>query len=171
MQLCFFPQYILLFLVGLWARRSGFLASVPYRFGMLWFRLALAVGIPAWTALMALGGALSGNEQAFAGGVHWQAAGYALWEAFFCVGICLGLIVLYRERANVRTCFAGFLADNNFGVYVFHAPILVAVSLALRPLACHPLAKALIVAALVLPACFLVAAAVRRVPGLRRLFS
>ena len=105
------------------------------------------------------------------GGPHCQAAAYCLWEAFFCVGLCLGLIVLYRERANIRTRFSGFLADNNFGVYVFHTPILVAVSLALRPLACHPLAKALVVAAITLPACFLVAALVRRVPGLRRLFS
>ena len=171
LQLCFFPQYILLFLVGLWAGRSGFLASVPYRFGLTWFRLALAVGIPGWAVIMALGGALSGNEQALAGGLHWQAAAYALWEAFFCVGICLGLIVLYRERANTRGRLTGFLADNNFGVYVFHTPILVAVSLALRPLAAHPLAKAALVAVLVLPVCFLTAAVVRRVPGLRRLFS
>jgi len=171
MQLCFFPQYVILFLVGLWSRRSGFLSSVPYAFGMRWFRLALAVGIPVWGALFALGGALSGNEEAFAGGLRWQAAAYALWEAFFCVGICLGLIVLYRERANSRGRLTGFLADNNFGVYVLHTPLLVAVSLALRSLAWHPLAKALLVAVLVLPACFLVAALVRRVRGLRRLFS
>jgi peptidoglycan/LPS O-acetylase OafA/YrhL len=171
MQLCFFPQYVILFLLGLWSKRTGFLESVPFRFGMAWFRLALAVGIPAWAALMVLGGALSGGEAAFAGGLHWQAAAYALWEAFFCVGICLGLIVLYRERAHLRGRLSGFLADNNFGVYVFHTPILVAVSLALRSQAAHPLAKALVVAVLVLPACFLFAALVRRLPGLRRLFS
>ena len=139
---------------------------------MRWFRLALAGGIPAWAALLALRrGCFSGQLEAFAGGLHWQAAAYSLWEAFFCVGICLGLIVLYRERANSRGRLAGFLADNNFGVYVLHTPLLVAVSLALRSLAWHPLAKALLVAVLVLPACFLVAALVRRVPGLRRLFS
>jgi surface polysaccharide O-acyltransferase-like enzyme len=171
MQLCFFPQYIILFLIGLWSARSGFLANVPYRFGMFWFRLALAAGIPVWAALLGLGGAFSGNEAALLGGLHWQAAGYALWEAFFCVGISLGLIVLYRERVNVRGRLTGFLADNNFGVYVFHTPILVAVSLALRAQAAQPLAKTLVVSALVLPACFLVAALVRRVPGLRRLFS
>ncbi len=171
MQLCFFPQYIVLFLIGLWSARSGFLQSVSYRFGLFWFRLALAVGIPAWAVLLGLGGALSGNEAALLGGLHWQSAGYALWEALFCVGICLGLIVLYRERVNIRGRLTGFLADNNFGVYVFHTPILVAVTLALRTQAAHPLAKTLVVAALVLPACFLVAALVRRVPGLRRLFS
>jgi hypothetical protein len=170
MQLCFFPQYVILFLIGLWTQRSGFLSSVSYRFGMRWFRLALAAGIPAWAILLALGGLFSGNLEAFGGGLHWQAAAYALWEAFFCVGISLGLIVLYRERADIRTRLTGFLADNNFGVYVFHTPILVAVSLAFRTQAAHPLAKALLVAVLVLPACFLFAALVRRLPGLRRLF-
>jgi glucan biosynthesis protein C len=171
MQLCFFPQYVLLFLVGLWSARSGFLEALPWRFGMRWFRLALAAGIPAWIALLVGGGLFSGNLEPFGGGWHWQAAAYALWEAFFCVGVCLGLIVLFRERANTRSRLSGFLADNNFGVYVFHTPILVAVSLALRQAAWHPLAKALSVAVLVLPACFLFAALVRRVPGLRRLFS
>jgi hypothetical protein len=171
MQLCFFPQYVILFLIGLWSRRSGFLSSVSFGFGMRWFRLALAAGIPAWAVLLASGGLLSGNLEAFAGGLHWQAAAYALWEAFFCVGISLGLIVLYRERVNLRGRFTGFLTDNNFAVYVFHTPILVAVSLALRTQAAPPLTKALAVGALVLPACFLFAALVRRVPGLRRLFS
>jgi len=171
MQLCFFPQYLILFFLGLWSKRSGFLESVPYRFGMAWFRLALGAGIPAWAALMALGGALSGREGLFAGGLHWQAAALALWEAFFCVGICLGLIVVYRERADARGRLSGFLADNNFGVYVFHTPLLVALSLAFRTLGWHPLAKALLVGSLVLPACFLFAALVRRAPALRRLFS
>jgi hypothetical protein len=171
MQLCFFPQYLILFPLGIWARRSGFLTSLPYRFGLRWFRLALAVGVPAWLLLLAGGGALSGGAEAFAGGLRWQAAAYALWEAFFCVGICLGLIVLYRERANLRGRLSGFLADNNFGVYVFHTPILVALSLLLRPLAWHPLAKALLLGALTLPACFAFAALVRGVAGLRRLFS
>jgi hypothetical protein len=171
MQLCFFPQYVILFLIGLWSKATGFLESVSYRFGMRWFRLALAAGIPAWAILLASGGLFSGNLEAFGGGLHWQAAAYALWEAFFCVGISLGLIVLYRERVNLRSRLTGFLADNNFGVYVFHTPILVAVSLALRTQAAQPLAKALLVAALVVPACFLFSALVRRLPGLRRLFS
>jgi glucan biosynthesis protein C len=171
MQLCFFPQYVILFLVGLWTSRSGFLAEVPRRFGMLWFRLALFGGIPGWLALMAFGGALSGNESAYAGGLHWQAAGFALWEALFCVGMCLGLLVLFRDRRNARTRLGGFLSANGFGVYVFHTPIVVAVSVTLAAVSLYPLAKALLVAAIALPAAFLFAALVRTVPGLKRLFS
>jgi glucan biosynthesis protein C len=171
LQLCFFPQYVVLFVVGLWAARSGFLAAVPHRFGMTWLRLALFAGIPGWLALMAFGGALAGNVSAYAGGLHWQAAAFALWEAFFCVGIILGLLVLFRDRRNTRTRLDGFLSDNAFGVYVFHTPLLVGVSLALAALTLYPLAKALLVAAIALPGTFLFAALVRRVPALKRLFS
>jgi peptidoglycan/LPS O-acetylase OafA/YrhL len=171
MQLCFFPQYVILFLIGLWTARSGFLTAVPRRFGLFWFRLALFVGIPGWLALMAFGGALSGNETLYAGGPYWQAAAFAVWEAFFCVGICLGLLVLFRDRRNSRSRLGGFLSDHAFGVYVFHAPILVAVSVSLAAIALYPLAKAILVAVLALPAAFLFAALVRRVPPLKRLFS
>ena len=171
MQLCFFPQYVLLFIFGLWAARSDFLRSVPWSFGWTWLRLALFVGIPYWAILIPLGGALSGNEAAFYGGMRWQAAAYALWEAFFAVGVCLGLVVVFRERFDSRTRLSGFLSDNAFGVYVFHAPILVTISLALRPLSAPPLLKAAVVAVIAAPSCFLFSTVIRRVPGCRRLLS
>jgi glucan biosynthesis protein C len=171
MQLCFFTQYVVLFVVGLRFGRADLLRTLPARLGRIWLRLAFAAGVPAWFLLGALGGAFSGSMSSFMGGWHWQSAGMALWESFFCVGICLGLIAVYRERMNLRARVTGFLADNAFGVYVFHAPILVALSFALRQLTMAPLAKAGMVAVIALAASFLFAALVRSVPGLRRVFS
>jgi glucans biosynthesis protein C len=171
MQLCFFTQYVVLFLVGLRVGRADLLHSLPAQFGRTWLRLAFAAGVPVWFLLGALGGAFSGSMDSFIGGWHWQSAGMALWESFFCVGICIGLIAVYRERMNIRTRITGFLADNAFGVYVFHAPILVAISLSLRQMTLPPLAKAGIVAVLALAASLLFASLIRGVPGLRRVFS
>ncbi|MBN2352693.1 MAG: hypothetical protein JXD23_09015 [Spirochaetales bacterium] len=84
--------------------------------------------------------------------------------------IAFGLIVLFRERADVRTPVSGFLSANCFGVYCFHAPILVAISMALAGAAVHPLAKtALVEAAIVVSSLF--AALVQKTPGLRKLFA
>jgi len=171
MQLGNFMQYIVLFLVGLWAARTDLLRTLPYQFGMSWFRMALAAGVPAWFIIGGLGGAMGGNPGFLLGGLHWQAAAYALWESFFCVGICLGLIVLYRQRADGRALVSGFLSDNAFAVYVFHAPVLVALSLALRGLLMAPLAKAAMVGVLAVTGSYLAAWLIRRVPGLRRIFS
>jgi glucans biosynthesis protein C len=107
----------------------------------------------------------------FGGGLHWQAAGYALWESFFCVAICLGLITVFRQRVNTASLVTRFLSANAFAVYVFHAPILVAVSLCLRQFLVTPLAKTALVSVIAIAASLLFAALVRAVPGLRKTFS
>jgi surface polysaccharide O-acyltransferase-like enzyme len=56
-------------------------------------------------------------------------------------------------------------------VYVFHAPILVAISLSLRQFMVAPVAKAALVSVIALATSLLFAALVRTVPGLRKLFS
>ena len=171
MQLCFFPEYVVLFVVGLWAGRRGFLRALPRQVGMMWLKLAFIIGVPSWFLLLGLGGALTGSEQAFVGGMHWQAAGYAAWEAFFAVSVSIGLLTLYREKANVRNRGTGLLADTCFGIYVFHAPILVAVSMVLRTYTVYPLAKAAIAAAVAFALSLGFAWVVRKVPGLRRVFA
>jgi glucans biosynthesis protein C len=171
MQFCFFTQYVVLFLIGLWAERTDLLRTLPEAFGTSWLRLAFAVGVPVWLLLGGLGGALTGSMDAFGGGLHWQAAGYALWESFFCVAFSLGLITLFRERVNAPSAVAGFLSANAFGVYVFHAPILVAISMTLHRVLAPALAKAALVSAIALAASFLFAALVRTVPGLRKVFG
>ena len=119
MQLCFFTQYIVLFCAGLWAARSGFLEWLSAASGRFWLALSLLIGVPAWFLLMGFGGVLSGNFSELAGGWHWQAAGFALWEGFFCVSFSIGLLALYRERANVRGRTSALLSDTCFGVYCF----------------------------------------------------
>ena len=171
MQLCFFPQYIVLFVVGLWAGRRGFLRALPRQAGMMWLRLAFIIGVPAWFLLLGLGGALTGGEGLFVGGMHWQAAGFAAWEAFFAVSMSIGLVTVFRERANERNRGTGLLSDTCFGVYVFHAPILVAVSMALRSFTLYPLAKAALAAAIAFALSVGFSSVVRKVPGLGKVFA
>ncbi len=171
MQLCFFPEYIVLFAAGLWAGRTGFLQTLPAAAGRIWLHLAFAVGVPGWFLLMGFGGAVSGKEMLLAGGWHWQAAAFAAWEAFFCVSISLGLITLFREKGDARTPVTGLLADTCFGIYVFHTPVLVAASMAIRALAFHPLAKALVAGAAAWLVSLAIAWVVRRIPVIGRIFA
>ena len=126
---------------------------------------------PAWVLLLALGGALSGKQDLFMGGWHWQAAGFAAWESFFCVAFSLGLLTLYRERANVKNRVTGLLPHTGFGAYTFHTPILVGVSMLLITVSMHPLAKALLAAGLAWAASIAFAWVVRKIPVVGRLFA
>ncbi len=168
MQLGFFSQYIILFIVGMIAYRKNWLARIPYSFGMTWFKIALIGGSIFWVAIQILGGGISGDFSKYSGGLQWQSAAYALWESFFCLGVSLGLIVLFRERFNVQSRFTKFMSDNSFSAYVFHAPILISISLALREFSWHPLLKFVIVGAVSVLLCFLVSHLVlRRIPLLK----
>jgi hypothetical protein len=131
MQLCFFSQYVLLFIVGIYARRRNWLLRIPYAFAMRWFRWTLILGSLAWLGLV-FAILKTHSEANLSGGLTWQSAALSFWESFFCLGTCLGLLVLYREKCNRQGAFARWLSDNCFSVYLFHTPILIAVTLALH---------------------------------------
>ncbi len=169
MQLCFFSQYIILFAVGIIAYRKNWFARIPYPFGMAWFKMAIVGGSIFWLAIMVLGGGLSGDLSNYWGGFRWQSAAYSFWESFFCLGVCLGLIIFFRERYNWQGEFERFMSENYFAVYFFHAPVLILVTLALRDLLWPPLLKFVIASAIAVPLCFLISHLVlRRIPLLKR---
>ena len=169
MQLGYFSQYVILFVVGIIIYRKNWLLRIPYSFGMTWFKAALIGGSIFWLAIFILGGGLSGNFDKYGGGFYWQSAAAALWESFFCVGICIGFIVIFRQYFNAQGRFAKFMSDNYFSVYVFHPPILILVTLALRGLAWHPLIKFATAFVISVPLCFLASNLVlRRIPMLEK---
>lgn len=170
MQLCYFSQYIILFSLGIIAYRHDLLINLPFKLGMFWFKLALWIGIPGWGLLMLFGGALT-NWTPFAGGLYWQAAGYAIWESFFCVGVCLGLLVLFRDKYNIQGRLSWFLSENAFGVYVFHTPLMVGITMLVRGIVIYPVLKMLLASMIVLPVCFGFSYLIRKIPLLKKIFA
>ena len=169
MQLGFFAFYVALFALGIAALRRRWLPPVPRSFEMNWLLAALVGGTAFWLALFLLGIGPEGEISKNYGGLYWQSAAYALWESFFALGAVLGIVVIFRERFVSGGRFARFMADNSFSVYVFHPPILVLVTLALRNFAWHPLVKFAVAAAVAVPLCFLASELVfRRIPVLKR---
>ena len=96
---------------------------------------------------------------------------FAFWESFFCVAVIIGLIGVFRERFNEGRPWARFLSEQALGVYVFHAPVLIAVSRALKDVVLPPLPKFAFVPVFVVSACFAVSWSIRRVGFLRKVFS
>ena len=168
MQLCFFSQYVLLFITGILAWRRDWFIRIPYRFGMWWFTASLTVGSLVWLGIVltALG---THTESRLFGGWSWQSAALSFWESFFCVGVCLGLIVLFRDKFNRQGKVARWLSDNCFSVYVFHPPLLIAVTLAMRGLEAPKFAKFLLATVLGVLVTYLASSLLfRRIPVLKR---
>jgi fucose 4-O-acetylase-like acetyltransferase len=169
MQLCYFAQYIVLFIVGILAYRQDLFSKLDYKMGMRLLRSALTWGFAAWGILMILGGGSRGDMNALNGGITWQSALFCLWESFTAVAMDVGLIVLFREKCNSQSGIVKPLSDSAFAVYVFHAPIIVALSLLFRPVTWLPGFKFFAMIAVCVPVCFGVAWLLKKVPLLKKI--
>jgi hypothetical protein len=162
------PQYPLMFLAGLQAHREDWLRRFPTRTGRIWGIGGSVLAIVAWVLLIGLGGALNGQLALYGGGWHWQAAAMTLWRAFACVAFSLGLITLFRSKLSGQGVLTRFLSRNAFGVYVFHPPILIMITVALAAWPAAAAAKFFIAGVLAIILTFLfVGLVARRTPGLR----
>jgi glucan biosynthesis protein C len=128
LQFCYFSQYVLFFSAGTLAFRGDWLNRFSVSSGKYWGRVALIGGLVCWVALLVLGGAFKGQLPAYRGGLHWQSLGMAFWESMTGVAISMYLIIWFREKFNRQGAAARYFSANAFAVYVFHAPILIALS-------------------------------------------
>lgn len=169
----YLPQYISMFVLGLIAYRGNWFLKLSTRTARDWLLVALLVSL-GWLAIVipAIAGSAgrSGNEvgPSMAGGVHWLALTYSLWESFVLVGASIGLLVHFRERLNRQGRLAEELAADAYTVYLVHPVVLVGFSYAFHTVALYPLLKFVIAVLIGLPLCYLVSGCVRRIPLLNK---
>jgi peptidoglycan/LPS O-acetylase OafA/YrhL len=168
LQFCFFPQYIVLFPLGIVARRRGWIEALPARWGKPVLATAV-IGAPLSIIALTVLNTGHGSFADITGGLHWAAAIYAFWEQIVCMLFCVGLLIVFRDGFNVSNRRIGFLSDNGFAVYVIHPPVLVAITLAMRPLDWPALAMFALAWTAALVASFAAGALLRQIPGLRRI--
>jgi hypothetical protein len=121
---------------------------------------------PAQPAAL-LGGAQE-SDLPFKGCWHWQSLYYALWEAYLCVGLCIGVLYLFRRYADRQGRLATSLSRSAYAAYLIQAPLITGVALLFRDLHYHPLLKLALASLVAVPLCFGVGALLRRLPYARR---
>jgi fucose 4-O-acetylase-like acetyltransferase len=141
MQLCFFAQYVAAFALGIAVSQGNMLETIAgSKLAANAGKLALGFGTVALGALMVLGGPMPEHGvNPFFGGLHWQALGFAFWEQFVGLGLACGALALASAKWNSPGPRWRWLSDRAFGVYVLHAPVLVALGLWWQPLERTPL--------------------------------
>lgn len=170
MQLCYFSQYVVLFIAGIKCRNCGWLDKLDSKKGKTWLISGFALGSVIWGAVMLFGGALNDNLDVFFGGVSWQSAAYALWESFIGVAMSIGLISLFKENYNRQNNLVRKMSENAFSVYVFHAPVIITLTLLFAPVTLLPLVKFFILTAISIPVCFIFTNyIVRKIPFMKKL--
>jgi glucans biosynthesis protein C len=157
-SLAYFPQYISFFIIGAIASNRNWLRTIPGSMGKWGFGAALVATVVLFPI------ALRGGGTNFLGGGQWPSGVYALWDSTFSVGMCLGLIVLFRSIFDHPGRLGGFLSRHAYAVYVIHIPTIVLLALALRGIHPEQLLKFGLAAITGVPLCFVVAYLVRKIP-------
>jgi hypothetical protein len=127
MQLCFFPQYLVMFALGIIAFRNDWLMSLCCRRVIPWtlslvFLSVVVLGILGW-----VGGLAKAGLEPFAGGWKWPSLGYAVWEQVFGFLFSGLLLVLFRDYFNVTNRVLQVARDSSFGVYFLHSVVVIAI--------------------------------------------
>jgi peptidoglycan/LPS O-acetylase OafA/YrhL len=94
---------------------------------------------------------------------------YTLWDSIFAVGISLGLLTFFRRYANQPNWFGTFLAQQSYAVYLIHIPLIVFIAYGIRSIMVGSLLKFGLAALVIVPVCFVIAAALRKIPGVSRI--
>jgi surface polysaccharide O-acyltransferase-like enzyme len=162
-SLAYLPQYLSFFIVGAVAYRHSWFRTLPSSMGVFGFVTAVV----AFVFLFPLA-FLSGLDGQFLGNGLWQSAVYALWDSIFAVGMCLGLIILFRRFFNRESRLGRFLSQHSYTVFIIHAPIIVFLAFALRGIDLENLFKFGMMAVIVVPTCFAVAFIIRKIPFVSR---
>jgi len=169
MQFCYFAEYIVFFVAGTLAYRNGWLALLPAATSRRWGVAGVFGGLIVWLLLIAFGGGVK-NGAFYNGSWHWQSLGMSLLDALAGIGISLGLLGLFRARFNRQGRWANFFSDNAFAVYVFHTPILIAITVGMTGLHWLPLLKFVVATVLCIVASFVLSSGIfRRIPGLKKI--
>jgi surface polysaccharide O-acyltransferase-like enzyme len=164
LQFPHFPQYITIFVLGIAASRNNWLEQITFRRGLRWFLVSQVMVFIFFPLLFMAGGAASGNVTPFMGGIHWQSLAYSVWEQVTGLGLMIGLLGIFREKFNSQGNWGKRLSASAYGVFIFHAPVVVMITLAFRGVDIPGIAKFLVLAPVAIAASFMAALLVRKIP-------
>ncbi len=170
-QLTFAVQYIVILILGILAYEYDWFRSIPDSQGKRWLHIAL-FSIFFYGAIGILSGGLEGDPSKLFGGFHWQSFAYAVWEGVYGIGMCIGLVVLFRRKVNTQGKVTKTISDNAYTIYIIHAPVLVGISSLFSGILFPLAVKFVIVLPIVLVICITCSHFIlRRIPGAKRVLG
>jgi glucan biosynthesis protein C len=156
------PRDLSFFILGAIAYRRQWFLGLPNRMGMIWL-LVGGIAAALWYAYVL------GLRRIFPISGTAMDVVYPVWEALLCCGMCIGLLVLFRERLNHQGRWGRAMAGSQYAAYLFHVPVVVLVQYTVAGAAMPPLAKFLLVTAVSVPLTFLLSDWIRRPALVRRI--
>jgi glucan biosynthesis protein C len=157
------PQYLSLFAIGITAYHHDWFRRLPRQQGFVWFGVGLGAVLLRY--VYALGGESWFPTRIVAsGGWNWRSLLWSFWETTICIGLCIGILALFREYFNRQGKWEKLLSANAYTVYLIHVLPVIALQIGFVPLPISPLLKFFGVTLIGVPLCFLSSHYLRKLP-------
>jgi surface polysaccharide O-acyltransferase-like enzyme len=166
-QLGDFPQYILLFVAGLVARKNQWLDQTTLSQGKTMARGARLMVLIVLPVIFIAALILKIPGENFSGGFHIMSAVYSLWSMVTGIVIITAFLCIGKIKLNGHSPLLTQLSQDSFGVYIFHPLFLISLSVAIRFWKIDPGIKLLLVGPLAVLTSFLFVSLIRKIPIVR----
>lgn len=167
LQLGYFPGYVAMFILGLVAWRQRWLDDIPdsaFRFA----RWAVVIATLAFPFILVMGALTTSNPGvAFAGGMHWQALAYALWEPWVLIGMSIVLLRWGQRRLNQPSPAWQGWAGASYVAYIIQPLVLVPLAILMQEAPLAAIAKFPLVGAATIVIAYTIARGPRVIPPVR----
>jgi len=155
MEPAHYLQYVMMFVIGILARRFGWLEKMTNATGAI----SLAIG-----CALALGIYLRN------GGVwnDFVARWFGIYESLLCVFISFGLLWLFREYGNCDSKFWRWCAAQAYGAYIVHLLLMIALQNAVDGIWMGAFGKFMFIGVAITIASFVLTWLLRMIPGVKK---
>ncbi len=164
LQLGYFPCYIYLYAAGCAAADAQLLERITIKEARPWIGVSL-IAVICLPVIFFMGQ----GHGAFEGGWNWNALIYAMWDPLVAWGVILGLLILARTHWSRANRLTAWLAENAYGTFIVHPPVVVGLSLLAASLPLQPLVKFVLVGGLAIIGSSLIASLLRSIPGVKQI--
>ncbi|MFF5383163.1 acyltransferase family protein [Pedobacter suwonensis] len=167
-QLGHFPQYIVMFIIGLVAYKNQWFDGLSLKLGKSLRRVAW-LGLIFFPLFFLIKAKLNIPIEWYSGGFHWQSLLYAVWEQCIGISILTALLSVGRNSWNRSSPFLNKLSRCTFATYIFHPLVITGVSLIFKYWLADPAIKFLVLAPFVVMGSFLLGSIVLMIPSVKRI--
>jgi len=149
------PRDLAFFVIGVLAYRRQWLSTFSTKAGRAWLALSLFLAALCYGYQLGISRIAPLSDLA-------MSVVYPVWEALLCCGLCIGLVVLFRDRFDSQGRLTKELGRSQYAAYLFHVPVILGFQYLVLKAVLPPLAKFALVTLASVPLTFLVASAVRK---------
>ena len=129
--------YMAMFSFGIVAYKQQWFEKLPVSMGILWGVISVILILLAPPIILML----VGGYGVWAEGLSLNSLIVSAWDSFLCVGLCISLPVLFRQKANGTNRILKVGAKYSFGVYLIHPFIVIPTQTAIINVPLHPMLK------------------------------